>query len=176
MKIQICGFSGSGKSTFAKRLSELLKLDLLYIDTIKFGSNWEEFSHEKVENDLLNFLQNHSSWVIDGNYFKDAPIRFEECDLLFIFKFNRFKCLYGAIRRYFKYKGKVRESIGSHLDEKIDWSFIKWILYESRKSPFIDPLLKYEKQYSKKVVVFTKRRQVNKYLRTHGYQGTLKYQ
>ena len=46
MKIAIIGYSGSGKSTMAKRISERFGLPVLYLDTVHGLPGWEERERE----------------------------------------------------------------------------------------------------------------------------------
>ncbi len=169
MKIQVNGYSGSGKSTFAKRLSEYYRIPLLHMDTAHFKENWEENDKEIFLNKVLDVF-NQDSWVIDGNYSKIVPQRYDECDMLFFFNFNRFKALYGALKRYFKYRNQERESMAKGCKEKFDWDFFKWIMWEGRN--------KKHKNFYKMIlnkcpnhIIFRNRRQVNKYLLTLGIKA-----
>ncbi len=82
MKILVAGYSSSGKSTFSKRLSRHYGIDVLHIDTIFFGPNWVERDHEKVEDEITEFMK-RDKWIIDGQYRKLATERYDECDQLF---------------------------------------------------------------------------------------------
>lgn len=162
MKIQIIGFSGSGKSTFAKAIGAIYHLPVLHIDTINFGPNWVERDDEAIDHDLTFFVSGEN-WVIDGNYFKHVPERFQKCNKLFIFEFNRFRCFYNVIKRYFRYRGRVRDSIASGCREKLDWEFIRWVLYDGRKrKPKFQELLH---RYPEKAIVFRNHREVKHYLK-----------
>jgi adenylate kinase family enzyme len=82
MKIQVCGYSGSGKSTFAKRLGEIYNIKVLHIDTINFGPNWVERDSSVINNEIEDFI-NCDEWIIDGNYVKHVSERFDLCDQFF---------------------------------------------------------------------------------------------
>lgn len=105
MKIQVVGYSSSGKSTFSKRLSKHYHIDVLHIDTI-FLDRIGLKEIKNVEQEIKEFMTK-DEWIIDGQYRKLATSRYEICDQLFLFDFNRFKCLYGAILRRIKYHKKV---------------------------------------------------------------------
>lgn len=47
-------------------------------------------------------------------------------------QFNRFSALYRVIKRYLKYRGTNRPDMTVGCNEKIDFEFIKWILYYGR--------------------------------------------
>jgi adenylate kinase family enzyme len=175
MKVMVIGYSGSGKSTFAKRFSSLYDLPILHLDRVFFGPNWVERDKTVVETEIRSFMkQDH--WMIDGHYRHLAKERFQESTHIFIFDFNRFKCLYGAIIRRIKHHNKSRDSIADGCKERLNLSFIWWILYTGRKKDTKVLLKGYQKTYSEKVIVFKSRRQVSLYLKKIGYLGSLKYE
>lgn len=175
MKILIAGYSSSGKSTFSKRLSKHYDIDVLHIDAIFFGPNWSHRDHAIVEKEINEFMKK-DSWIIDGQYRKLAPQRYEACDQLFLFDFNRYKCLYGAILRRIKYHNQNRDSIADGCKERLNFSFIWWILFGGRKRDSKALMKLYKEKYKSKVTVFKNRRQVNRYLQSIGYKGSFKYQ
>ena len=96
MKIQIIGYSGSGKSTLAKKLGELYNIPVLFLDNTKFYGNWEERTVEEQTKLVKEFLDTNADWVIDGNYAKICPERFEMTDMTIYKNFNRFFCFFSA--------------------------------------------------------------------------------
>ncbi|MBU1094517.1 MAG: DNA topology modulation protein FlaR [Firmicutes bacterium] len=175
MKILVVGHSSSGKSTFSKRLAEHYNLPVLHIDRVFFGPNWSRRERDQVERDILDFMEK-DEWIIDGLYRKYATQRFDDCDQLFIFDFNRFKCLYGAIVRRIKYHNQNRDTIAEGCREKLDLSFIWWILFNGRTKNSKMLMKSYKEKYKDKVIVFKNRKQINDYLLSIGYTGTLKYE
>ena len=116
------------------------------------------------------------AWIIDGFYRKLATERFELADQIFIFNFNRFKCLYGAIVRRFKYHNQNRDSVCVGCKERLNPSFIWWILFGGRKRDSRNLLKRFELEHKDKIIVFRTRKQANTYLRSIGYTGTLNYE
>lgn len=133
MKLAIIGYSGSGKSSLARSLSQHYSLPLLHLDQLRFAPNWQENSAEEMTRKLQDFLNRESSWVIDGNYstcfFEE---RMEQADHIILMDFSRWTCLYRAFKRYLHYRGRVREDMAEGCLEKFDWEFIRWILWEGR--------------------------------------------
>ncbi|MDY0075408.1 MAG: hypothetical protein WC992_04275 [Acholeplasmataceae bacterium] len=175
MKIAVIGHSSSGKSTFSKRLAGVYHLPILHIDKIFFEANWVERDKKVVEEEIRSFMKG-GSWIIDGFYRRLATERFDEADQIFLFNFNRFKCLYGAIVRRFKYHNQTRDSVCEGCKEKLNLSFILWILFGGRKKDSRDLLKKFQIEYKDKIVIFKTRKQANTYLRSIGYTGTLNYE
>ena len=119
MKITIIGYSGSGKSTLAENLARYYSIPKLHMDTLQFQPGWIDSDRDWMEEEMKQFLSNHRDWVIDGNY---SWCHYEES----------WNCLYRGLRRYRRYKGRVRESMAAGCPERFDWEFIRWILWDGR--------------------------------------------
>ncbi len=130
MKIQIIGYSGSGKSTLAKILGEYYKISYLHLDNVQFYGNWQERSIEEQNEIVDKFLNENDNWVIDGNYSRVSPKRFEESDITIFLNYNRFYCYKMCKKRAKEFKNTHRESCPC--PEKFDFQFKKWILFEGR--------------------------------------------
>ena len=134
MKIQIIGFSGSGKTYLAKLLSSYFNIPALHLDGIHFIHNWEERDDISFENLIQQFLRKNDSWIIEGNYLSFATQRFLQCDILIFLNYNRFVCYHNCKKRYQQNKNKARDEMPINCIEKFDKEFKKWILWEGRKS------------------------------------------
>lgn len=153
MKISVIGYSGCGKSTLAKKLSEIYNLPLLYLDTVHFLPDWVERSENESLEMVSKFLEN-KDWVIDGNYKKwFHKRRIEESDLIVFMNFSRMKSLWGAFKRYVKYKNKNRESMAEGCNEKLDFEFVSWLLWHGRKKERQQRFDNICKKYSSKIIV-----------------------
>jgi adenylate kinase family enzyme len=69
-KVLIFGNSGSGKSTFAKKLRQSDDLAHLDLDTLAWQDTLPPERKPLIESkqELLTFIQSNESWVIDGGY------------------------------------------------------------------------------------------------------------
>ena len=67
-RISIVGCSGSGKSTLARRLEHALGLPRLELDGVYHQKNWTPLPDDRFRRRVAAFMDQHSSWVIDGNY------------------------------------------------------------------------------------------------------------
>lgn len=167
MKICVIGYSGSGKSSFATKLALYYGVEPTYIDKFQFEPGWI-IRDPLVRNQMIQEVVDQDEWVIDGNYFHAVPERFKKADQIFIFDFNRFKCLYGALLRRIKYRKKSRRSMTEGNEEKFDFEFFMWIMFHSRSKQRRMFYKNIVKEYKNKTFVFTKRKQVNKYLASFG--------
>lgn len=70
MRFAIVGNSGSGKSTLARALCERFNLPLLELDCIVWEPGQIAVLRDRaaIEADLLAFLRQHESWVVEGCY------------------------------------------------------------------------------------------------------------
>ncbi len=163
MKIQIIGYSGSGKSTLAKTLSELYELPILYLDNVKFYGDWEERTTEEQIEIVKQFLANNENWVIDGNYSKICPERFELSDKTIYMNFNRIKCFISAYKRYKKHKSIHRESC--NCKDKFDHSFRKWLLFDGRTKERKQKHISNLNKTKGEKIILKNRRQVNNFIK-----------
>lgn len=174
MKIAVVGYSASGKSTFSKKLSVHHNIPVLHIDTIYFNEGMTINDRHETEERIVKMMQ-QSSWIIDGTYRYLAQERLEHADHIFLFNMNRWTCFFGLLRRYFKYRKKQRDTMALGNPEKLDFSFIKWILWDGRKKDTRLLFRNYQDTYKDKVIVFRNRKDVKKYLLSIKFQGPLGY-
>ncbi len=166
MKIQIIGYSGSGKSTFAKELSNHYQIDPTYIDKIAWEQGWVFASDEKIKHELESIIH-QKDWIIDGNYSRFfGAERMQFADHIFFFKFNRFRCLLNAIKRRKMYKNKTRESMTEGCPERLNFDFIMWILFKGRSKAHRKNYQEIVTNYQDKVTIFRNHKEVNKYLQS----------
>ena len=80
-RINVVGTSGSGKSTFGRKLAELLQLPFVEMDRLHWGPNWQETPPDEM---LLKVQQvtDGTHWVLDGNYLKTTPVKWKHVQLV----------------------------------------------------------------------------------------------
>ena len=169
MKIAILGHSGSGKSTLAARLGKKHGIPVLHMDSVHFLPGWVERPAEDMRRDVVRFLDENDSWVIDGNYSAvEQPRRLSEADQIIIMQFSRFSSLYRAWKRYRTYRGRDRESMAKGCPEKLDWAFVRWILWEGRSKKKLAHFRSIGETYPEKTVYIRNQRQLDEYMRREG--------
>ena len=75
-RFDVVGTSGSGKSTFAKRLAEILDLPHYQLDQLYWKPGWRESTKEEFFPKLQQ-VTDGPAWVIDGNYRFTIPIKWK---------------------------------------------------------------------------------------------------
>lgn len=162
MKIAIVGYSGSGKSTLADYCGSVLGIPVLHLDTVQFLPGWIERSDPDKTEIIQTFLRTHSDWIIDGNYSRFFyEQRLEEADRIIFLNFSRSACLMRVTRRYFRYRNTTRPDMAPGCKEKLDWEFVKWILWEGRSNAARRRYDKLMTDYPSKTIVIHNQRELN---------------
>ncbi|MBQ9731114.1 MAG: DNA topology modulation protein FlaR [Bacilli bacterium] len=163
MRILIIGYAGSGKSTLAKRLGRIYNVNVLHLDNAAFNEDFTNKKDEEMTLIVKDFLDKNESWVIDGNYSRICPERFELANQIIYLNFNRFFCYFSALKRYINHRGKIRDSFPC--TERFGLEFQKWILYKGRTKAKRKRHLDNLNRVNGEKIIFKNRRQVNKYLK-----------
>ena len=100
-KINVIGTSGTGKSTFAKKLSAALDIPYIEMDKIFWLPNWTEPTNEVFFEHLKRVLE-APAWVLDGNYTRTVPIKWQKVDLVIWLDYSFPRTLFQAICRAFQ--------------------------------------------------------------------------
>ena len=133
MKILIIGYSGSGKSTLAQQLADHYQIPKVHLDQLFFLENWQPRSEKDFIGELNFFLKTKEDWVIDGVYSRFLlEERLEAANQIIFLNFPRWLAFGRVCKRYFTYRGKIRPSAPVGCQEKLDWPFIKFLLFTSR--------------------------------------------
>ncbi|MED4018890.1 MULTISPECIES: DNA topology modulation protein [Sutcliffiella] len=164
-KIILIGSGGAGKSTLAKHLGEKLGIKVFHLDALLWKPNWVGVPREEqiqVQNELVK----NEQWIIDGNYGATMDIRLQAADTIILLDYHRTICVYRAFKRMVKYRKKTRPDMGEGCEERIDFSFIKWIWnYPKTKRPEVINKLK-QLSKEKNVIVLKTPRETRKFLQT----------
>lgn len=169
MKIAIVGYSGAGKSTLARDLAKKYGVEPFHFDTVQFLPGWGIRDKEEKERMTASFMDTHSGWVMDGNYTKlSYERRMEEADMIIIMAFNRFSCLLRAYKRYLTFRNNTRPDIADGCNEKFDWAFARWILWEGRSKKTRKKFHALREKYPEKCVVLKNQRQLDRFRREQG--------
>ena len=76
MRINVIGTSGSGKTTFGRKLAEVLQIPFIELDAIFWGPDWTQPQDSELFSRLGDALAG-DKWVLDGNYTRTLDIKWE---------------------------------------------------------------------------------------------------
>jgi len=165
VKIAIIGYSGGGKSTLARLLGEHYGIPVLHFDCVHWLPGWVMRDRAETGRIVEEFLDANESWVIDGTYSRQHfDRRMAEADTIVILAFHRFACLYRALKRLHTYRGRNRFSMTEGCPEKVDWEFVKWLLWQGRGKKHRELFNGVARQYPEKCVILKNQRQLSRFI------------
>jgi len=98
MRINVVGTSGSGKSTFARRIADKLNVPYVEIDALYWKPNWTTSPDEEFFPRLEAALCS-DHWVLDGNYDRTRSIKWKRVQTVIYLDLPFYIVLYRIIRR-----------------------------------------------------------------------------
>ena len=151
-KILVIGSSGSGKSTVARKLGELLKIEVIHLDSHFWHPGWMETPKDEWTGVVERLLE-RDAWIMDGNYSGTLEKRILACDTIIFLDLPRRICLARVLKRVIAYRNQSRPDVAEGCPERLDWEFLKWVWgYPKRTRPGIIQLL--EKNSESKGVIW----------------------
>jgi adenylate kinase family enzyme len=164
-RVLVMGSSGSGKSTFARRLSEISGLPMVSIDALFWKPGWVESDREEFRERMAEVTR-QPRWIMDGNYTSAAgELRRDVADTVIWFDLPRASCMWGILSRIAGSYGRVRPEMAEGCPEKIDFEFFHYVWrYRAQQRPV---LLKYFEglRPDQSFVTFTHRGEADRYLK-----------
>lgn len=122
MRVLILGNSGSGKSTLARELGDAHGVEVLDLDTITWSSPGVRRTLEQSEAALLEFIDTHKWWVIEGCYGSLIERALPFCTELVFLDPGVEACLANNRRRPWEpHKYPSKEAQDENLDFLQDW-------------------------------------------------------
>jgi adenylate kinase family enzyme len=162
-RILIVGSGGAGKSTLARRLGKILKIEVIHLDTLYWQPNWVKIEKPKWY-EILSELTEKDSWIMDGNYDSSLGVRIKNCDTIIFLDFPRLLCLYRVLKRRLTYRKTNRPDMAAGCNEKIDFEFIEWIWNYPKKDKLkVEEVLK-KIEDEKTVIRLKSQTEVEKFL------------
>jgi adenylate kinase family enzyme len=158
------GSPGSGKSTFARRLSHLTGIPVVSLDALYWKPGWQPSEAAEFEARLAEAVR-RPRWIIDGDYIWWAgDIRRNVADAVIWFDLPRRTCMAGIMSRIATTYGRVRPEMAEGCPERINAEFFRYVwTYRREKRP---KLLKYLEglRADQSLICFIDRTQAEQYL------------
>lgn len=162
-RLLVIGSGGSGKSTFAKQLGDLLNIEVKHLDKLYWRPGWQETAKDEWL-EKVKELTSAESWIMDGNYSGTLEVRARQSDTIVFLDLPRLLCLWRITKRRLLYGGRSRPDMAEGCPEQLSWGFIRWVWSYSRESrPIVVKLLR-EHSETKKIVWLRSRKDVRRFL------------
>lgn len=156
-RILVIGCPGAGKSTFARKLRDVLELPLVYLDMLFWNSDKTTVSRDEFDRRLSEVLK-QDEWIIDGNYNRTLETRLKYCDTVFFLDFPKDVCLDGIKARV----GTKREEM-PWVETEVDHEFLQFVEnFQTETRPKIAELLK--RYNALNIKVFNSRDELERFL------------
>lgn len=166
-RVAVVGCGGAGKSTFAKRLSEVTGLPIYHLDQLHWRPGWIAPPEDEWRRIQLELVA-HEEWIIDGNYGKEFEIRFARADTVFVLALPRRVCIARVLWRMTRNWHHDVQATGC--PEHFDLEFLRWLWrfpYDAR--PRLDEaLVRFQGHFE--LVELKSTREVRDYFK-NGIQG-----
>jgi adenylate kinase family enzyme len=126
-KIVIIGSAGTGKSTFARKLSSILNIKVIHLDRIFWKRGWREKPMD-TRIDILQRLVQEKEWIIEGSYLSSSEPRLNAADTIIFLDNAPLVCLQRIIKRHFKYHEHSRRDVPEGSKDKLTLLLISKVL------------------------------------------------
>ncbi|MFK7773640.1 MAG: DNA topology modulation protein [Saprospiraceae bacterium] len=158
-RIMIIGCSGSGKSTFSKKLNELTQIPIVHLDQKYWKPNWTESSEEEWRKTISEVVKK-DQWIMDGNYSGTWDLRIPRADTIIFLDQPTYVCLYRVTKRIIANYGKTRPDMTADCPERFDLEFFHYVLVYNlmRRKSNLKKLESWKKE--KQIFIFRKEKDI----------------
>lgn len=167
-RVMVIGVSaGVGKSTFARRLGEIISINVHHLDASYWKPGWVESSKEAFSQAQQKIVK-QDQWIIEGNYSSTFDIRMKDADTIIYLELSLIVCLYRVVKRWLTNLGKTRADMAEGCKEKLDWEFIHFIYttYYPRKKKMRERFRILKEGSRKEIIVLRSKQEIWGFLRS----------
>ncbi|MFC7342001.1 DNA topology modulation protein FlaR [Saccharopolyspora griseoalba] len=120
-RVVVVGSSRAGKSTFSRSPGERLGVPVISLDEHYWRPGWQRPPQQRWRREQAELLDEHPSWIADGNCWSTLDVRLERADAVVFLDVPRLRCLPQALWRGLRHRGRALQAPGC--PERWSWSF-----------------------------------------------------
>ena len=157
-KIIVLGCSGSGKSTFSRKLQEATGLPVIHLDNIWWKYDRSHITRDEFDKKLEEIMR-EDEWIIDGDYSRTYEVRLQACETVIFLDYSEEVCMNGIIERV----GKERADI-PWVEKDLDPELVKLVRdFHTDNRPKLYDL--FQKYAEKQIIIFHTRLEAAEWLK-----------
>ena len=173
-KVLVLGSGGSGKTTFAAKLSQKTGLPLYHLDALYWKPGWVEPPAAEWQKRIAALVEK-DAWIIDGSYGGTLELRIPKADTILFLDMPNWLCVWNILKRRIKFArvfGRTRPGMAPECPETIHFSFLMWVWsYPKSKKPNVLAMINRLKQTETQVVIFKSYSALDKFLLRSRIEG-----
>ena len=132
-RIAVIGISGSGKTTFARKLADKLNLPLFHADSVEWAPNWQVRDEGEIFDTYRTWID-QPKWVIEGWVDHHRKARLSKADLVVDLDYSRWRCTWRELIRMTQ--GENRPELPSGCADRLSWKRLM-IAFWRKERPII---------------------------------------
>jgi adenylate kinase family enzyme len=169
-RVFIGGIPGAGKSTLARKVGGKLGLPVCYLDHLYHADGWNVRPEAEARKDF-DALAETETWVAEGIFKGLSTTLMARADMIVFLDFPGWYAVLQLFRRWFLHITWLqrRPDLKDGASERLTWEFITWT-WNWPQTSRLKWLAEFEK-HPGKVITFTRRKDVNAWLKTLPEQG-----
>jgi adenylate kinase family enzyme len=121
-RIAVIGAGGAGKTVLANRLGDLLGIDVVHLDALRYDQHWQTVDDDRFAA-AQRAVVTRPAWIVDGNSLATMAIRVAAADTIILLDPPPLICLSDILRRRWRYRG------GQHPDGVYDRVTLQFLRY-----------------------------------------------
>ena len=164
MKIHIIGYSGTGKTYLAKKLSNKYNIPHYDLDNIYWDNSSQKYGVKteiEKRNKLLQNILEKDDWIIEGIYYKWLEQSFKNADIIYILDLPKYIYKFRIIKRFIKRKLKLETGKKETLKSLLD--LLKWT--DKFQNEDMKEIIKILEKYKEKVYFIKDKKEIKEILK-----------